>query len=113
MGNLRNNQDHLSGLMEEILKHLQKQTGGRPLANTAELGHMSDTAPQTIRRNHSERGEFLGIRPIKLGNRLFWPLAEIARVLSGRTAEGGRARSITKPRLADLNQKSVAGGEND
>jgi hypothetical protein len=125
------------GLASDILEYLRELTGGRPLANTAELGQMYDTAPQTIRRNHSEKGEFHGLRPIKIGNRLFWPLTEIARVMSGNLAEqagatlqkesrsdivevpGGnvvehvRTRFEKTPRLPARRQSSENGGRDD
>jgi hypothetical protein len=87
MRDQRRNPDDGAGLASDILEYLRQMTGGRPLANTNELAQISDTRPQTIRRNHSERGEFHGLRPIKIGNRLFWPLTDIARVMSGNVAE--------------------------
>ncbi len=110
MRNQRNNPDNGAGLASDILEYLRQMTGGRPLANTAELGQVSGTAPQTIRRNHSERGEFLGLRPIKIGNRLFWPLTDIARVLSGYSGEQNRVRYTKVDRSEVLPEQVVSGG---
>lgn len=111
MRDQRSNPDDGAGLAGDILEYLRQMTGGRPLANTTELAQISDTRPQTIRRNHSERGEFLGLRPVKIGNRLFWPLTDIARVLSGGGVEQTRVRILKKNPLGTRRQTVEAGGE--
>lgn len=113
MRDQQHNPDNGAGLASDILEYLRQMTGGRPLANTAELGQISDTAPQTIRRNHSERGEFLGLRPIKVGNRLFWPLADIARVLSGEAVEQTGVKLPKKTQPGTRRQATKAGGEHE
>ena len=106
----RRNPDDGAGLASDILEYLRQMTGGRPLANTTELALISDTRPQTIRRNHSERGEFLGLRPIKIGNRLFWPLTDVARVLSGDLGTQNRVRYTKVDRSEVLPEQVVSGG---
>jgi len=56
---------------------------GRDHINTAEYARASSRSSQTIRKNHCLTGECFGIRPIKIGNRLLWPVAEIAKLLNG------------------------------
>lgn len=56
---------------------------GRDHINTGELAHAINRASQTIRKNYCLTGECFGIRPIKFGNRLLWPVAQIAALLSG------------------------------
>ena len=58
-------------------------TNGRPLATTGEISFLTKTATQTVRKNYSQTGECFGIKPIKIGNRLFWPTTEIIRLLGG------------------------------
>lgn len=56
---------------------------GRDHINTGEFAHATDRSSQTIRKNHCLTGECFGIRPIKFGNKLLWPVAEIAALLNG------------------------------
>lgn len=58
-------------------------TNGRSHATTGQYGHLTNTATQTIRKNFSQTGECFGIKPIKIGNRLFWPTTAIIRLLGG------------------------------
>ncbi len=39
--------------------------------------------PQTVRKSYCQTGEYFGIRPKKLGNRLLWPVEDIAKLLRG------------------------------
>ena len=57
---------------------------GRDLIQTAEFAHAANRASQTIRKNYCLTGACFGIRPVKFGNRLLWPVSEIAVLLSGR-----------------------------
>lgn len=50
---------------------------------TSEYGRAINRASQTIRKNYCETGHCFGIRPVKFGNRLLWPVAEIAVLLNG------------------------------
>lgn len=59
---------------------------GRDHIQTAEFAKATARAPQTIRKNFCLTGECFGIRPIKIGNRLLWPVADIARLLNGEAA---------------------------
>jgi hypothetical protein len=59
---------------------------GRDLISTAEFAKSVTRATQTIRKNHCLQGECFGIRPVKFGNRLLWPVAEIAALLNGGAA---------------------------
>jgi len=51
---------------------------------TDELASVLRRASQTIRKSYSLTGNYLGIRPIKLGNRLLWRIKDIAELLEGR-----------------------------
>ncbi len=60
---------------------------GRDHLNTAEFSRAIVCAPQTVRKLHCLYGEVYGIRPIKPGSRLLWPVTEIARILNGEGAD--------------------------
>lgn len=55
---------------------------GRDHIKTAEYARAANRASQTIRKNYCLTGECFGIRPVKFGNRLLWPVAEIAELLN-------------------------------
>lgn len=52
--------------------------------STDELASMAKIMPQSIRASVCRHGHWLGLRPIKLGNRrLLWDATEAAKVLGG------------------------------
>ena len=57
--------------------------GNRDLITTSELAEVLNLALQTIHKKYSITGEVYGIRPTKIGNRLLWPVAQIAEKLRG------------------------------
>jgi hypothetical protein len=50
---------------------------------TEELARYLRCADQTIRKAYSATGNYRGIRPVKPGGRLLWPITEVARMLAG------------------------------
>jgi len=56
---------------------------GRDHIQTSEFARAANRASQTIRKNYCLTGECFGIRPVKFGNRLLWPVSEIAVLLNG------------------------------
>jgi hypothetical protein len=68
--------------VNELLEQLHRLTPGRLHVTTQELGRLTGHADQTIRKLHSQTGGFLGLRPVKIGNRLLWSVADIAVLLS-------------------------------
>ncbi len=62
---------------------LAEIAAGRDHIQTAEFARAANRASQTIRKNFCLKGECFGIRPIKFGNKLLWPVSEIARLLNG------------------------------
>lgn len=53
---------------------------------TAQAAMLLGVSAQTLRRNLCERGHFLGVRPVKLPNRLLrWNREDCERVLRGET----------------------------
>jgi hypothetical protein len=59
---------------------------GRDHVQTTEFARAANRAPQTVRKNYCLRGECFGIRPVKFGNRLLWPVEKIAALLNGEGA---------------------------
>ncbi len=73
---------------QETLRHnippaLAGIAEGRDHIQTAEFARATNRASQTIRKNFCLTGECFGIRPIKFGNRLLWPVDQIAALLCG------------------------------
>jgi hypothetical protein len=56
---------------------------GRDHLDTAEYGRAIKRTGQTIRKNLCIAGHAYGIRPLKVGGRLLWPVAEVAKLLHG------------------------------
>jgi hypothetical protein len=62
---------------------LAEIAAGRDHIQTAEFARAANRASQTIRKNYCLTGECFGIRPVKFGNRLLWPVAAISVLLNG------------------------------
>lgn len=69
----------------ELPPELAAIAAGRDHILTPEFAKAANRADQTIRKNHCLTGECFGIRPIKFGNRLLWPVDQVAALLTGRT----------------------------
>lgn len=69
------------------LRGLAAVANGRDYIKTGEMARAFSAAKQTIRKHHSQHGDFYGVKPVKVGKQLLWPVAEIAAVLNGRAAQ--------------------------
>lgn len=56
---------------------------GRDHIQTAEFARATNRASQTLRKNYCLTGHCFGIRPVKFGNKLLWPVQSIAALLTG------------------------------
>lgn len=56
---------------------------GRDFIRTEEFAHAMCRAVATVHKNHCLTGECFGIRPIKRGKLLLWPVAAVAKALTG------------------------------
>jgi hypothetical protein len=56
---------------------------GRDHILTEEYARATNRAPQTLRKNYCLTGEAFGVRPLKFGNRLLWPVSQVAALLNG------------------------------
>ncbi|SCC95886.1 conserved hypothetical protein [Thiomonas sp. X19] len=55
----------------------------RDYLDTAEFGRAIKRTGQTIRKNLCIQGHAYGIRPHRVGGRLLWSVAEVAKLLQG------------------------------
>jgi hypothetical protein len=69
-------------MTNNIRSALAEIAAGRDHLTTAEFARAASRAAQTIRKNYCQNGTCFGIRPVKVGNRLLWPVADIAALLS-------------------------------
>lgn len=69
--------------MEKNLQQLMQIAIGRDYLTTAEFAHTINRSSQTVRKEYCINGAAFGIRPLKFGNKLLWPVAEIAALLNG------------------------------
>jgi hypothetical protein len=67
--------------LPQIPSLLEIVAAGRDHINTNEFAHATHRATQTIRKNYCLTGACYGIRPVKVGNRLLWPVAAVAALL--------------------------------
>lgn len=67
----------------DLLTALIANASGKDHIQTADFARAINRASQTVRKNYCLTGHCFGIRPVKFGNKLLWPVAEIARLLSG------------------------------
>lgn len=71
---------------------LAEIAAGRDHILTREFAKAVSKAPQTILKNHCLKGGYFGVRPVKIGRDLLWPVAEIAALLNGKTPLSARVR---------------------
>lgn len=69
--------------LPSLPSELAKVAGDRDVITTAEFARAISGSQQTLRKNHSLTGNAYGIKPIKVGNRLLWPVDRIAEILRG------------------------------
>ena len=79
---------------ESIPKQLAKLAAGRDFIVTDEIAAATNHKPQTVRKTHCQTGEYFGIRPVKLGNRLLWPVADVAKLLNGEHQKSKKALRV-------------------
>ena len=70
---------------------LAEIAAGRDHIQTSEFAKATNRASQTIRKNYCLTGECFGIRPVKFGNRLLWPVSDISALLTGSKSAASEA----------------------
>ena len=68
----------------EIPEALAAIAADRDHLTTREFARALNKAPQTVRKNYCLTGECYGVRPVKVGNGLNWPVVPTAALLTGR-----------------------------
>jgi hypothetical protein len=58
---------------------------GRDHILTKEFAEVTSRRSESIRKAYMRKGDCFGIKPLKFGNRLLWPVSAIAALLSGET----------------------------
>lgn len=66
---------------------LAEVASGRDYLTTREFARAVNKAEQTVRKLNCLTCEAYGVRAVKIGNRLLWPVAQIARLLSSTSGE--------------------------
>lgn len=61
---------------------LSSIAAGRDHITTIEYARAIGRAGQTVRKNYCLTGDAYGIRPVKVGGRLLWPVQDIAALLN-------------------------------
>ena len=72
-----------NSVIRNIPVGLASIAGHRDLITTIELAQTLNVAAQTVRKNYCLTGYAYGIRPVKIGNRLLWPVEKVAAVILG------------------------------
>lgn len=67
----------------QIPSYLAKIATKSDFLQTDEFASVMRRADQTIRKAYCLTGHYLGIRPVKIGNRLLWRIKDIAELLEG------------------------------
>ena len=62
---------------------LRKVAADRDHIQTKEMAHAVSCSPKTVLQNLSQKGNFLGITPVKVGRKLLWRVSDIAALLRG------------------------------
>ena len=72
-----------TGELTPLPPELAKLAGNRDAITTAEFARAISGSQQTLRKNYCLTGNAYGIKPIKIGNRLLWPVKAIALLIGG------------------------------
>jgi hypothetical protein len=62
---------------------LEAISEGRDHIKTAEFARVFNVTSETVRKNYCLTGSCYGIRPLKFGRDLLWPILEVAHLLNG------------------------------
>ena len=62
---------------------LARIANGRDNLSTNEAAYATGAATQTIRKHLCLHGHFHGVKPIRIGNRLYFKVTDLARLVQG------------------------------
>jgi len=63
---------------------LAELSQGRDIISVKEVSKATNISTQTIRKQISLKGNFYGITPIRLGNRLHFSVTDLAKLIGGK-----------------------------
>jgi hypothetical protein len=66
------------------------------LATTEVFAKSAKCSAKTVRKNYCLTGHCYGIKPVKVGGRLLWPISEIAKLLNGESLRAESRNHIGK-----------------
>jgi hypothetical protein len=77
---------------------------GRDYILTEEFARATNRAPQTCRKNYCLTGSCFGVRPIRVGARLLWPVLQTAELLNGAASacDSASPRRRVRPTAAKV-----------
>jgi len=76
-------QELIHAVNQNIPAGLAKIANGRDNLPTNEAAHSVSASPKTIRKHISLFGHFHGIKPLKIGGRLYFKVTDLARLVRG------------------------------
>lgn len=76
-------QEIINSAIQSIPDGLAKIANGRDNLPTNEAAHATSTSPQTIRKHLCLYGHFHGIKPVRIGRRLYFKVIDLAALITG------------------------------
>ena len=73
----------IQAAIQNIPDGLARIANGRDNLPTNEAAYAISTAPQTIRKHLCLYGHFHNIKPVRIGGRLYFKVADLARLVRG------------------------------
>ena len=73
----------INSAIPSIPDGLAKIANGRDNLPTIEAAHATSTSPQTIRKHLGLFGHFHGVKPVRIGRRLYFKVSDLAGLVRG------------------------------
>ena len=73
----------IQAAIHNIPDGLARIANGRDNLSTNEAAYATGAAPQTIRKHLCLHVHFHGVKPIRIGNRLYFKVTDLARLVQG------------------------------
>jgi hypothetical protein len=71
--------------ISDLPEGLAKIANGRDLISTHETAYAFGIVPQTLRKHLCLKGNFHGVKPIKIGDRWHFSVKDLAQLIRGET----------------------------
>jgi hypothetical protein len=76
-------QELINAVIQNIPEGLAKIANGRDNLPTNEAAYSISASPKTIRKHLWLYGHFHGVKPIRIGGRLYFKVTDLARLVRG------------------------------